>query len=198
MSYRLGSAAAGVIHGSVLVAALAAMAPVAAQAQVKQPTVTVVNPTSNPVNARITNAVVPVEISNADAIPVAAQDSEGGREIYTKSVTVDFGGGSGSCNGDDPVTVPAGKRLVIEYLSATSTFDNSIRLVSVSLQMAGGKLLAVAPATSTAFNGSLSYSAAGQYVHAYSDGNLLACAIANGANSDEMQVNITGYLVDKP
>lgn len=55
--------------GTAVLAACAVMMPMAGLAQSKA-TTTVVNPVSNPVNTRITNAVVPVEISNADAIPV--------------------------------------------------------------------------------------------------------------------------------
>ena len=59
------------LSGPAIAALLVLIAPVAAHAQVK-PTVTVVNPVSSPVNTRITNTVVPVEISNADPIPVQA------------------------------------------------------------------------------------------------------------------------------
>lgn len=64
---------AGLISATAI--ALAAAAPFAVLAQTK-PTVTVINPVSNPVNTRITNTVVPVEVSNADAIPV--QDADAG------------------------------------------------------------------------------------------------------------------------
>lgn len=60
---------------SAMAVALAAAAPFAVLAQTK-PTVTVVNPVSNPVNTRITNTVVPVEVSNADAITF--QDADAG------------------------------------------------------------------------------------------------------------------------
>ena len=69
----LEPARAGLISATVVV--LAATASFAALAQTK-PTVTVVNPVSNPVNTKITNTVVPVEVSNADAIPV--QDADAG------------------------------------------------------------------------------------------------------------------------
>lgn len=74
MSSRSKPAVAGVIYSSVLIAALAAFAPVVAQAQVK-PTVTVVNPVSSPVNSRITNEVLPVTISNADPIAVQVEQA---------------------------------------------------------------------------------------------------------------------------
>lgn len=188
---------AGSLSASAILATCAALASSAALAQSK-PSVTVVNPVSNPVNTRITNAVVPVEISNADAIAVTAQDSEGNRQIYRKTVTVKFGNSAGDCNFTDLVTVPAGKRLVIEYLSATSSFEIPIRLIAVSLRVPSGKLVAVAPATANDFDNLYSYSAAGQYVHAYTDTSLWACANVNGASTQDLEVNVTGYLVDKP
>ena len=73
-------ATAALIAGSLLVALLAALLPFTAHAQVK-PTVTVVNPVSNPVNTRITNEVVPVTISNADPIPVQVQAAAAGTPL---------------------------------------------------------------------------------------------------------------------
>lgn len=184
------------------VLACAALLSTAAVAQTK-PNVTVVNPVSNPVNARITNAVVPVEISNADAIPVVPAESEGGRQIYNKTVTVAMGNGAGNCNHLDPVTVPAGKRLVVEYVSAFGVFENPVALVSVSLRIPNGNLIAVVPAGKTSAGdsgagGILNYAAAGQYVHVYTDGGLWACAQTNNSSSQDLDINIAGYLVDKP
>jgi hypothetical protein len=112
------------IYSSVLVATLAAIVPLAAYAQTK-PNVTVINPVSNPVNTRITNAVVPVEISNADPVPVetvptatpldryrarrisvASSQAVGDEELFTATeslqitgvvLVVNAGGTSGSC-----------------------------------------------------------------------------------------------------
>jgi hypothetical protein len=197
MMYVKGPVRAGIMSGVAVLAAWATVAPMSAYGQAK-PTVTVVNPVSNPVNTRITNAVVPVEISNADAIPVTAQESEGRRQIYSKLVSVTFDVSVVGCNGNDPVTVPIGKRLVVEYLSALSTLNAPIQLVAVWLERVGGNIIAVAPATSTATGDGISFSAAGQYVHAYADGNLSVCAMSSGANSESLDVYVTGYLVDKP
>ena len=71
----LSHSAVGIVLRSASVALIAALAPLAAHAQSK-PTVTVINPVTSPVNTRITNTVVPVEVSNADAIPV--QDADAG------------------------------------------------------------------------------------------------------------------------
>jgi len=202
MSHVYKPARAGIVSGAAVLLAGIAIAPMTAQGQVK-PNVTVVNPASNPVNTRITNAVVPVEISNADAIPIVAQDTEGGRQIFNKTVTVPLGNGAGNCNHLDPVTVPAGKRLVIEYLSAIGVFISPVALVSISLRIPGGDLIAVVPAgkTSTGESGAgdiLNSAAAGQYVHVYSDTSLWACVLVSNSSTQDLEVNVSGYLVDKP
>ena len=178
---------------------LATIVPIAAQGQVK-PNVTVVNPVSSPVNARITNTVVPVEISNADAIPVVPQESEGSRQIFAKTITVDMGGGAGNCNGTDPLTVPAGKRLVIQYVSASTSFTSPAALVDVSLGVLSGPgpQIVVPAGKSAPGGGNVTYASAGQNVHAYSDVALFACAKTSDPTSEELQVNVMGYYVDKP
>ena len=188
------------ICGSVLAATLATIAPIAAYAQTK-PTVTVINPVSNPVNTRITNAVVPVEISNADAIPVAAQEVEGNRQIFSKTISVNLGGTVGTCNSSDVLVVPAGKRMVIEYVSALQIIDEPAELVAVGLRFPNSNYFVIVPGKTVRGVGSASafnFVSAGQYVHAYSDINLWACADVNDQVSEEIQVHITGYLVDKP
>jgi hypothetical protein len=192
-------ARAGIASGIAVLAASAAFTPLAAYAQVK-PTVTVVNSTSNPVNTRITNAVVPVEISNADPIPVAAQDVEGSRQIFAKTISVNLGGSNGTCNSSDVLAVPAGKRMVIEYVSALKILDAPLELVSVGLRIPNSQYFVIVPGKTVRGVGSASafnFVAAGQYVHAFTDVSLWACADSNDQISDSFEVNITGYLVDK-
>jgi hypothetical protein len=86
------------IYRSVLIATLAAIAPIAAYGQSK-PTVTVVNPVGNPVNTRITNTVVPVEISNADPIAVLMAPAATSLEKYRAAqVTVSSAASSNSAD----------------------------------------------------------------------------------------------------
>lgn len=87
---------------SALIATLAVLAPVAAYAQTK-PTMTIVNPVSNPVNTRITNEVVPVTISNADPIPVQVEVQQG--SVATPldrflSIQMNVGANGGSSQND--------------------------------------------------------------------------------------------------
>lgn len=179
--------------------ACVALLPFAAAGQTK-PTVTVVNPASNPVNTKITNAVVPVEISNANAIPVRAQESEGSRLIFARTITIDMNGGASSCNETDSVGIPFNKRMVVEYLSASTSFVSPTALVDVRLEgFDFPKPVIVVPAgKSAAGAGNVTYASAGQHVHAYSDVPLYACARTSDPNSEELQVHVLGYYVDKP
>lgn len=195
-----GLGRAGTRSCVAVLTAWAAISPMTAYGQTK-PNVTVVNPTSNPVNTRITNAVVPVEISNADAIPVTTQESEGSRHIFSKTITVDLNFGAGDCNFTDFLTVPSGKRMVIQYVSASGSFDAPAALVDVRLRDAStSRILLVVPAGKTAVNGggTVTYASAGQSVHVYSDSSLRACVQASDSTGLEVDVNISGYYVDKP
>lgn len=102
MSFCRTPAAAGMLYGSVLIVTLAALAPVAAHAQVK-PTVTVINPVSSPVNTRITNSVVPVEISNADPIPVQLEAAAIGTPL-SRFIGYQASYGQSSSDSDDVYT----------------------------------------------------------------------------------------------
>ena len=76
--------------------------------------VTVVNPTTSPVNARITNSVVPVEVSNAD--PISVTINQTAEQVVQVFMAADFQPAVAQtvCN---LYTVPAGKRLVVDYVS---------------------------------------------------------------------------------
>ena len=164
-----------------------------------KPTVTVINPVTSPVNARITNTVVPVEVSNADPIPVSVPDSEATRQIFERAVNISLSGEISDCNSADTVAIPEGKRLVIEYLSASGQVAAPAEIVRVMLRHPSfPDFLLNLPAGKTAPGDGVNYSAAGQYVHVYSDENLWACAAASDQTSGAVQVNIVGYLLNLP
>jgi hypothetical protein len=103
-------ATTGMISCSLILMTLAAIAPIAAHGQSKTQNVNVVNPTSNPVNTRITNTVVPIEVSNADPIPVDARESVSAVRVRWLADHVI----GGLCD-NTGYTVPAGKTLIVEY-----------------------------------------------------------------------------------
>jgi hypothetical protein len=101
---------------------VAAIAPAAAYGQTKTQNVNVVNPTTNPVNAQITNLVVPVEVRNADPIPVSAAEDRGEIIRFTGHQFVsDF---EVPCD-PDGYRVPSGKTLVVEQISVSAAMPQT-------------------------------------------------------------------------
>ena len=120
----------------MILAALAAIAPFTANGQVK-PTVTVINPVTNPVNAHITNTVVPVEVSNAD--PIAVSDTLGPGRSPRRFGPVSFNNaGTLPVTGPEVVpAVPAGQIFVVTSLHATisSFLGQSLSDAQCSIQL---------------------------------------------------------------
>ena len=122
---RSGRALAGIICAFLTPVALAQ----------SKPTVTVINPVSNPVNTLITNPVVPVEVSNADPIPVSLGEAETVQVNCQANTTAGELGAACSV-----FTVPAGKRLVVDHVSLNlpGTAVDSIFGVQLSIFPAAG------------------------------------------------------------
>ena len=121
MHLTLHLTAARAISSVLPLIAWALLAPTVANGQSK-PTVTVVNPVASPVNARITNTIVPVEIRNADPVPVAARDQDAGKythvgqkpgQIVKLGVSRTVGSRVDSLGNHLPFAVPAGYFLVV-------------------------------------------------------------------------------------
>ena len=81
-----------------------------------------------PTPVTVVNPVVPVEVSNADPIPVSISGS--GQAFQVGTVPTGFSGSSGFA---DLATVPADKVLVVEYVSAWINAAEAGGLLSVSL-----------------------------------------------------------------
>lgn len=192
-----GSGRTGIALGVAALATWIAISPMAAYGQVK-PNVTVVNPASNPVNTRITNVVVPVEVSNADAIPVVALDAEGSREAFAKVFTIDMDSSNIMCNQADLLAVPAGKRAVIRYVSVYTVLGPSVELVAVRLHSTESFAnQVIVPGSKSWGNPSVTYIAAAQAMHVYSDDPLYACVVLTGSEDREITAHVLGYYVDK-
>jgi hypothetical protein len=87
-------------------------------------------PPNRTVDVNVTNPVLPVEVSNADPVPVRDVDAAAREPFQTQTVTTSFNSSSSSA---DIVTVPAGKRLVVEHVSAwvNSTDDSGLASVTI-------------------------------------------------------------------
>lgn len=102
------------MNRAVVVALIVALVPLASLAD---------PPTLAPVDVNVTNPVLPVEIDNADPIPVSAQMQEHLAQ-YSFSCTA-LTESTETCTAPlgDTVTLPEGQRFVIKYLSAHMTSD---------------------------------------------------------------------------
>jgi hypothetical protein len=85
-----------------------------------------------PTQVTVVNPVVPVEVSNADPIPVSISGSDEAFQVGT--VPTGFSGSIGSA---DLTTVPADKVLVVEYVSAWINVPEASGLLAVYLAGAG-------------------------------------------------------------
>lgn len=91
------------------------------------------NPT---VNVNVTNPVLPVEVSNADPVPVRDADAAAREPFQRQTTTTAF---NTSASSAEIVTVPADKVLVIEHASAwvNSTSDAGLASVSIGIGSMG-------------------------------------------------------------
>lgn len=155
--------------------------------------VTVVNKAANPVpvagSVEVTNVVVPVEVSNADPIPVTIQGggtasapSEGGLDVFHRNVTLD--GNQGPCVA--LLSVPAGRRAVVQFVSGRVSSGVALRFMRVSA-VGGIGLDMYVPAQTPEI--------AAQAMHLYSDNDLIGC-METGDSNFAGQLTISGYFVD--
>jgi hypothetical protein len=166
------------IVASLGLAALAASLPSHAQGALKPVDALIVNPTNRP---------VPVTVLSSPAQP-----GEGSREIYSLFVPTGLG-----CVAQ---AVPAGKRLVLQHLSGTATMvaPAALRYVALKTQP-NAPFDVLVPAAPPLSVGNTNFSAAGQQVHAYVDGDFEVCAAASSSDPGAVPfVSLRGYLVNKP
>lgn len=173
-----------------IMAALCGCLPLAAafaQGALKPVDAVIVNPATRP---------VPVTV-----LSTPAQPGEGSREIYRRVSELVFTNFTFTCS--ELQTVPAGKRLVLQYLGGTGTLNAPAALVYVSIrtQVDGPDVDLVVPAAAPLSSSSpsgVNHSAAGQQVHAYFDSDFRVCAETSSFGSATVIVSLRGYLVNRP
>jgi hypothetical protein len=143
-----------------------------------------------------------VKIDTASPLPVRDAD-EPARTAFQAMGSGDFDFGSNQTT-IDLTTVPAGKRLVIQYVSATMRLPNGHKFTEVSLFTAfdgnGGVSLFLVPSL-TASDANSDYFAASQPVFKYAGAGTLVTArlfrdSAGVGVSGAGIVAISGYLID--
>jgi hypothetical protein len=130
---------------------------------------------------------------NTLTIASTAADSE--QNAFHRDVLIEIN--AGEDNGVGVVTVPSGKRLVIEYIAIKATGDDPFGTVDFSTTIAGVsaiyQLLPV-PVVNR-------LSALDKQVRIYSDGSeiaFIATRLTAGAKDATVRVTISGHLVDLP
>jgi hypothetical protein len=176
---------------SLLAAAMAVTffaPPALSQGALKPVDAMIVNPPSRPVPVHVLSAPVP--------------PGEGSRTPYMLRTDLQLSGGGGMCTSAQPFTIPAGKRLVLKYLGAITTLSAPAALayVAVGLPDAGISIVvpAAPPLSTTQFGLPANLSVAGQLVHAYIDSAFYVCIASTGSASSGVNVQVSGYLVDRP
>ncbi len=161
--------------------------------------VKVVNTSSQPVPTTITNT--PTVKINTDADhPVFVTDVDNpARQAFQEDLTFTLPDNfSEVCS--PLTTVPAGKRLVIEYISGKASFpaaDQKLRHLSIRTTLNGNLVYHyLAPTPTGVFN---EYVAA-QQVRLYADANTLPHICLGRGNLNDgvvsVHVSISGYLID--
>jgi hypothetical protein len=150
--------------------------PALAQGALKPVDALIVNPPSRPVPVAVISAPVP--------------PGEGAREVFSTAYSLIFSNNFIACTGG---SVPTGKRLVLEHMSASAGSMGSAALSNVSLADQIPRLFI--PAGPPVGSG---MGAAGQTVRAYLDGPFTVCATAHLNNNGFVTVVLNGYVVPRP
>lgn len=158
--------------------------PTLAQGVFKPLETLVVNPASRP---------VPVTV-----LSTPAQPGEGSRQIYRLAVPLTFDADSGECSG--PQTVPAGKRIVLQHMSASGFGRSSGALTHFVIRSRADTVVdLVLPAPRPVLvDGDANFTSAGQQVNVYFDEAFEVCAFANVSMNGRAHVSLHGYLVNRP
>ncbi|MBL8189010.1 MAG: hypothetical protein JNK38_13450 [Acidobacteria bacterium] len=172
--------------------------------------VKIINSTSEPVPTTVTNSPTvklasnaAVTINNGESNPVLVQGVNDGVTPFHQSVSGNFPSGSVSASGVIPV--PAGYRLVIEYVSASVLLPTGQNLhqASVSTQFKDVAVQhhLVRNEHGPHFSGNNNQFVVGQQVRLYADGGtpvIFSLARNNGTGSAGYSATVSGYLVNIP
>jgi hypothetical protein len=192
-----------VVASTALVGILTTSAP--ADAQNPRPGSAPVNIVSSvPLNVSGTVALIPggvVEIGNAPSSPVPVRDvDEAAKEPFQQgTVTTVF---SSSSSATDVLTVPAGKRLVIEHFSAwiNATGPDGLSSISIGVENTGQFDQAMCSQTGKTANGLNHFFSCSSSTKLYVDaGQTLQffVAVAN-SNGGFHRAFVSGYYVPVP
>jgi hypothetical protein len=143
--------------------------------------------TSNKVRAAVSALVT---VSNTAANPVPNRDQDNPAQQPFQQIAQPDTRGTGQTRAETDFTVPAGKRLVIEYVSAGIAAGNGSVAVETT---AGGN-----PAAYYFINPAAPVSTRGFFpTRIYADPNTNVSVVVTGANT-QADVELSGYYVNIP
>jgi hypothetical protein len=159
----------------------------------------------SPTNVNVVNTPN-VNVVNTTASPVPVRDVDNpARQPFEAQVMGGFADGASTTGEISIATVPAGKRLVIEYVSVFGAMLTGQKMVSVEIDFRvsvnGNYHHEVEPQGSNA-DGTLDYFIASALVRSYVNPGPISCFAERnsfaGANPNSVTFTISGYFVDCP
>ena len=154
-------------------------------------------PPDRTIDVNVTNQVLPVEVSNADPVPVRDVDAAAREPFQTQTISTAFNSSSSSA---EIVTVPADKFLVIEHASAWINSSNDNGLASVSI--GSGAQFDQLPCFRTGQTGNglnHFYSCSMQTRHYVGPGETLTFFVATAASDGGFhRAFVSGYYLPAP
>ena len=195
-SPRRAAQSLAIVAGLSVISVISATVPAWAQAGRPSTAVTVVNPFNAPVPSAIVNpssSPVPTAIVNPSTSPVPTTDvNEPALQPFQATL---FPHSSTSNQATDTVTVPTGKRLVIEYYSSQAQDLTGGAAGMVLTTTAGGNLVQY-----IVYVNANNTNQVNQTARIYADPGSTVEAFAFNANSSSTAgfVTVSGHLVNLP
>jgi hypothetical protein len=176
--------------------------------------VKVVNTSREPVPTTVQNAVKlatdnivginpssnTVQVGNSESNPALVRNVEDARQPFQQMLDFDFA--DGQITRSVSLSIPSGKRLVIEYASASLGVGQGQAIVHIEINTtvegvsAGHFLMAASQGTGAGGNGVFG---ASQQMRVYADDGLFVNVQRNnGSGTAGGRVTLSGYLVDLP
>src|SRR5580765_6594347 len=127
-------------------------------------------------------------IVNSATSPVPVTGDDGTKQLFSETVSMQFGNFPGVCEANQPVVVvPQGKRLVVEFMSVTAEMNATDNAILVDIRPASGPsannvLASVVPVFGGTTPNGLRWFGVSQPVKLYFDQgqNFMFCAFKSG------------------
>jgi hypothetical protein len=160
------------------------------------------------VTAGVALGAIVLSMSSARSVlaeNIKATGDDGTKELFSETVSMQFGTNAGVCDANNPVVVvPQGKRLVVEFMSVTAEMVGTDDAILVNIRPASGPnhiLASVVPVFGGTTPNGLRWFGISQPVKLYFDQgeDFMFCAFKSGTNDAAFfQATASGYFVNRP